>query len=112
MSKLTYQQIKGRRAKKGIFWYVTTFDRAPNGERWYWCPTQKKWVDYGPTECCRRGHADSGKGHYHSSHCDICIRSTRGFCRRLREWSTYLPAGVKFILPSRYLHDDVYGHTK
>ena len=39
-------------------------------------------------------------------------RSVKAFKRRLREWSVYLPKGVKFKLIGRYVGQDVIGTIK
>ena len=39
-------------------------------------------------------------------------RSVRAFRRRLREWSKYLPKGIRFRLEHRYVGVTVIGTTK
>jgi hypothetical protein len=105
--KLQYARLKGHgRRKKGrirwvdpqggyhvarTFFGVTTFDR------YSWCSHRKRWISYDEDK-------PGNSSHTHG------IRSVKAFQRRLKQWSTYLPAGVEFILCSRF--DELCGKGK
>jgi hypothetical protein len=91
---IRYEMTKGQRVKKQKFFGVTTFDD------FWWSNEYQRWVPVA---------GDHGK-YGGSSHFNGC-RSVRAFRRRLREWSHYLPKGVKFYLVSCYRGYNVTGTT-
>jgi hypothetical protein len=91
---IRYEMTKGLRIKNRGFFGVTTFDG------YWWSYKYQKWIKSGES----LGGA-GGTTHFHYCH------SVRAFSRRLREWSYYLPKGVKFILVSVYQGYNIYGST-
>ena len=89
---LKYEQCKGGRFKKDNFFCVATFDG------YWWDDNLKRWIE--------SYSRDSSRSRFYG------VKSVRAFRRRLREWSRYLPSGVKFILASRYFKHDIYGKTQ
>jgi hypothetical protein len=68
---------------------------------YWWDMKEKKWILM----------SDIESGHAISNMMSPC-RSVKAFKRRLHQWSSYLPKGIKFRLISRYIGYDVYGKTK
>lgn len=93
MAKITYQMIKRCRIKRYGFLVVQNFGG------YFWSNEHRRWI-----------HWEQSMGGKGSSNCfpGKC-RSIRAFRRRLREWSRYLPPGIRFRLVHHWIGHDVYG---
>jgi hypothetical protein len=97
---LIYEAQKGRRCKRAVFCWVS------GSNSYYWSRNGKCWVHWDSPDKWRF------KDDSLSSSCDLRIKTVRAFRRKLREWSHYLPSGIKFTLESRYKGLSVYGQTR
>lgn len=91
---IRYEMTKGQRVKKQNFFGIHTFDG------YWWSNEYQRWVP-----AAGKLGKFGGGSHFHS------CQSVRAFRRRLREWSRYLPKGVKFYLVSYYRGYNVSGIT-
>ena len=92
------------RRMKNIYFGITTF------AGYCWSEKLKKWLSDEEYLALPKGAAGDVGSHYGNRTTQRC-RSIKAFQRRLKQWSTYLPKGVEFILCSRYDELNVTGRT-
>lgn len=95
--KLKYKQAKRRRIKSSRFHSVTTFS-----DYWY-CDYDNRW--HHRKEIHVNDHL---RQEAYGTDC-MNVRSVKAFIRKLKQWRKYLPAGVEFILVSRFKNCHVRG---
>jgi len=98
--KIAWVDLQGRYHRASTFMGVTCWSRP---ETYWWFEDLQKWVSSNDIPDHHNGYASHTPPRY--------VRSTRAFRRRLKQWSTYLPSGVQFMLVSRFDELCVLGKT-